>query len=320
MRHVLICMLAILSEAIGLAAPPPAPAPAKEPEGFVLPTPAERAAAVGDLKGISNTFRPYFLPNDKTEPLPAPQPGDWLADQPEIHQSFDLFVKQKPNKPDKQRTTIYLLPLNEFDDYMPQLEELRDFMQRYFAMPAKVLPVGTLPLTRITERVNPNTRKKQWLSTDVLRELKPLLPKDAYCMLAVTTTDLYPDPKWNFVFGQATFSDRVGVYSFARFDPAFWRRDRTPEERPRMLRRTCQLIAHETGHMFGIRHCVYYRCVMNGSNSQDESDATPLTPCPVCMRKLHWSIGFNPVQREAELAEIYKRMGISGESLTDSQP
>lgn len=76
----------------------------------------------------------------------------------------------------------------------------------------------------------------------------------------------------------------------------------------------CQLIVLETGHMFCSRLCAYDRSVMSlmcGSNSQDESDATPLTACLISMRKLHWSIGFNPVQREAELAETYRRMGIS---------
>jgi archaemetzincin len=33
--------------------------------------------------------------------------------------------------------------------------------------------------------------------------------------------DLYPDPAWNFVFGQASLRERVEVFSFARYDPAF---------------------------------------------------------------------------------------------------
>ena len=67
MQRLLTGVFVILAHSIGLAAPPVL---AKEPEGFVQPTPAERAAAVGDLKGISNTFRPYILPTAKTVPLP----------------------------------------------------------------------------------------------------------------------------------------------------------------------------------------------------------------------------------------------------------
>jgi len=35
-------------------------------------------------------------------------------------------------------------------------------------------------------------------------------------------------------------------------------------------RRACHVIVHEIGHMFGIWHCVYYECTMNGFNSATE--------------------------------------------------
>ena len=60
------------------------------------------------------------------------------------------------------------------------------------------------------------------ISTDVLNFLRTKLPSDAFCILAVTMEDLYPDPTWNFVFGQASLTERIGVYSFARYDPAFY--------------------------------------------------------------------------------------------------
>jgi len=59
------------------------------------------------------------------------------------------------------------------------------------------------------------------LTRDVLALLSQLLPPDAFCLLGITPRDLYPDPSWNFVFGEASLKDRVGVYSFARYDPRF---------------------------------------------------------------------------------------------------
>ena len=35
-------------------------------------------------------------------------------------------------------------------------------------------------------------------------------------MLAITAFDLWPGPGWNFVFGQASLTERVGVWSMAR--------------------------------------------------------------------------------------------------------
>ncbi len=318
-----IVLLIGLGLALWIGRPAPAEAPRKPsvpappplvltaPEAFTQPTAEARLAAAGDLKPVPEKWRSYFQPHPRSHPVPEPGPSDWLAQHPEPHQSFDLFLKEQPNRPDRQHGTIYLLPLDEFEEYMPQLEDLRDFMQRFYGMPTKVLPHHTFPAKRITERINQSTHRRQWLSTDILRELQLLLPQDAYCLLGVTMTDLYPDPTWNFVFGQASLKQRVGIYSFARFDPAFWGNERTPEARLTMLHRSCALIAHETGHMFGLRHCVYYSCVMNGSNHQDESDSQPLCPCPVCLRKLHWSVGFDPVKREQELREVYTRLGIT---------
>ena len=43
--------------------------------------------------------------------------------------------------------------------------------------------------------------------------LSPRLPEDAFCVLGVTATDLYPSDDYNFVFGQASIKSRVGVAS-----------------------------------------------------------------------------------------------------------
>lgn len=40
------------------------------------------------------------------------------------------------------------------------------------------------------------------------------MPKNGFCIAAVTMHDIYPDDTWNFVFGLAS-SDR-GVFSFNR--------------------------------------------------------------------------------------------------------
>jgi archaemetzincin len=66
--------------------------------------------------------------------------------------------------------------------------------------------------------------------------------------------------------------------------------------------------------MFGLTHCVYFRCVFNGSNHLDESDARPLHECPVDLRKLHHSLGFDVVQRYASLFRFYRKAGFEDEA------
>ena len=54
---------------------------------------------------------------------------------------------------------------------------------------------------RFTSRINQLTGNRQILTSDVLARLQQNLPTDAFCVLAITMEDLYPDPTWNFVFG-----------------------------------------------------------------------------------------------------------------------
>jgi len=64
-------------------------------------------------------------------------------------------------------------------------------------------------------------------------------------------------------------------------------------------------MVHELGHMFGLSHCVYFQCNMNGSNHLTESDSQPLELCPVCLHKLEDTVGFNAINRYKELLEFF---------------
>jgi archaemetzincin len=46
---------------------------------------------------------------------------------------------------------------------------------------------------------------------------------------------------------------------------------------------------------------------MNGSNHLRESDARPLSLCPVCLRKLQFGIGFDVAERYRRLLDFYCR-------------
>ena len=126
--------------------------------------------------------------------------------------------------------------------------------------------------------------------------------------------DLYPEPSWNFVFGMASLTERVGVQSLARQDPAFFGEPRPAGWRTLARRRATWTLVHEISHMFGLTHCTYWRCVVAGSNHQGEADRSPLHACPVCLRKLHSAIKFDPAAREDALAGVFGRLGIDDEA------
>lgn len=279
------------------------------------PKEAEPSEAIGSTQSVSEPLKAALEPASEFEPLPAPGPNDWLAVHQEPGQTFDEFVASHPNRPDSVRHTIYLQPLGDFpEDKSPSLELLREYAAAYFGMAVVVLPALQPRAGVLTTRINPNTFNTQILTTDVLALLQKNLPADAFCVLAVTMQDLYPEPSWNFVFGQASLQDRAGVYSFARYDPAFYGEERSPDYQQLILRRSCRILVHETAHMFGLTHCIYYSCVENGSNHLAESDARPMHMCPVCLRKLQYSIGFEPERRYRDLLGFYQRVGFDDEA------
>jgi archaemetzincin len=65
--------------------------------------------------------------------------------------------------------------------------------------------------------------------------------------------------------------------------------------------------------MFSMQHCIYYECVMNGSNHLDEADSQPLSPCPTCLAKLCHATGADPQKRFQELIAFAKEQGLEKE-------
>ncbi|AWV89446.1 archaemetzincin [Bradymonas sediminis] len=231
-----------------------------------------------------------------------PKPGEWLAQHDEGGQSLDDFKQSKPNRPDTRRNVIYLQPMGDWRlPTCPSLAALQHYARSFFGQPVEVLPSIALSNLHVTERENPHEGQRQLLTTDILRLLAHSLPDDAFCMLGISLVDLYPDPNWNFVFGQASLRNRVGVYSFARY--------MAEGDAHLTLRRSLKVMAHEIGHMYGLTHCTYFECGLNGSNYLDESDRRPIHLCPVCLRKLHWSADLDPAQRYFELDKAYQMLG-----------
>lgn len=107
---------------------------------------------------------------------------------------------------------------------------------------------------------------------------------DCVAYVGVTMEDLYHRDDWNFVFGLAETMEGMGVFSFHRYDPG---PDLNPDMRQLLvLQRSCKVMTHELGHLFGLKHCIYFRCLMNGSNHLEELDDNGLFLCPVCLAKL----------------------------------
>jgi archaemetzincin len=140
----------------------------------------------------------------------------------------------------------------------------------------------------------------------------------AVFVVGFTMIDLYPedeegddDDAWDFVFGIADEEQAVAIFSFARTARATpdeqdgeaaeaaeeeWRQqcfgydeEGTPMatlpahstlELEEQFRSCCKILTHEICHLFGMEHCVFFECVMNGSNHDEEMRPAAATPLP----------------------------------------
>ncbi|MFC7339272.1 archaemetzincin [Haloferula chungangensis] len=281
---------------------------------FELPTASEREKAVGPVVGLDASMKRAFRNDGEYRAKLAPKPMDWLASHKEEGQSYQQWLDSRPNLPSGVRRKLYILPLGGFDGTAPDIKKIQRYAEAYFyPMKVGILPAAGDSQVKARSRVNSWSGKKQWNSRDILKWLPQELPNDAYAMLAVTMTDLYPDEQWNFVFGQASIRNRVGVFSFARYHPAWFGRVADENTESLVLRRAAKVLSHEMSHMFGIRHCIFYECNMNGANHLEEADSTPMHLCPVCLRKLQRATGCDPASRYGKLAIFYGVNGLSDE-------
>jgi archaemetzincin len=79
--------------------------------------------------------------------------------------------------------------------------------------------------------------------------------------------------------------------------PALWRY--------RILR----TVSHELAHCFGLDHCVYYACIMQGSASLAEDARQPPYLCPVDLAKVLAATGSSGQKRDQALLEYCDQPG-----------
>ena len=259
---------------------------------------------------------PAFYSADLFKRMPPPKPGDWRAAHPEQEQSFAAYTRATAVRPTEDRHMLVVAqvgPMNEAQG--KQLAVLAEFLGLFYVLPGRQGPPLGLEGVTGRDRTILGREMRQYHTGDILRKvLAPALPGNAVCLQGVTMEDLYPDPSWNYVFGEASLAGRVGIYSLVRFQPAFWGEADAEAGRRLAFLRSLKTLVHETGHMFGLHHCQTYECVINGSNSLTESDARPIHLCPVCLKKLRWNLGFDVVERYEALRAFYTKHGMTDQA------
>ena len=269
-----------------------------------------RLNALGSLSNILSKSLKKILSTGESyhDPMPYPEEGDWLSSQNELGQTFHQFISSKINKPSLTRKKIYINPLQPMPESF--INNCVLYCQNFFyPLEIKLLNICDIKKLNIESRLNEYTNKIQYNASDINSKMVKYVPNDAHCLVNILMDDLYPRKEWNFVFGLANYYQRVCVFSFARFDPNFFGLKRPINFDNYLLYRSCNTLTHEICHTFGLSHCIYYKCLMNGSNSLEEQIKRPLFECPVCLRKLFEVIGFESIERYKKMRDICKSFG-----------
>lgn len=298
MKRLLVLLFALTFSG---CAPPQAPtveAPVKITD--------ERALKLSSSK---DAVAPFF------KLMGAPDERDWLASFKESGQTFAEYLNENPTLPTAERKKIYIQPMGKFSATQKKILRLvADYTKAFYNLPVELKPEMNLEnVPREMQRTNFYEGQKQIKTHYFLGEVLPkILPADAAALICFTTSDLYPEENWNYVFGQASLQDRIGVWSLYRLGNP----DKSPEDYRNFLARTLKIAMHETGHMFSMRHCAKYECLMSGTNHLGETDRRPLDACPECMAKIAWAMNYEPVERYRNLAEFWEKQNWNDEKET----
>lgn len=257
-----------------------------------------------ELRDALKKIEPFF------QPMSEPRSYDWLASHTESGQTFDEYLDSEPTKPTKERQKIYVLPLGSFTAEQKKIISVAaGYLAAFYDLPIQQMSERSLP-----EKIDAkDVRRNEYLKTRQIRTgfvmdsiLKPILPKDAAALIAFTNEDLFPDSSMSFVFGQASMENRVGIWSIKRLQ--------IQADSSTFLRRALKIAAHETGHMFSIKHCTKYECVMSGTNHLVETDRRPIDACPECMAKICWLSDVDPKERYVRLERFCRANGLIKEA------
>mmetsp|Transcript_29683 Transcript_29683/g.21445 ORF Transcript_29683/g.21445 Transcript_29683/m.21445 type:complete len:85 (+) Transcript_29683:619-873(+) len=79
--------------------------------------------------------------------------------------------------------------------------------------------------------------------------------------------------------------------------------------------RACQCMVHEVCHLFGLKHCIYYECIMNSTfSAKEQSRRTQYNLCPICLKKLKSNIKFDCRERYMNLINACQELGFDKEA------
>lgn len=258
---------------------------------FTLADDKDRQAALGALGGTIFGHRKAVTSfGALAVPKRGPGPDDWLANNFESGQTFDLFRTQS-SRPESDKTLVILQPLDA-EISSDLLRFLADLGKSFFpSLEFTIKP--SISLSSLGIDPSP-----QYDASVILSSLRQFPPLNKFTLIALTRSDIYHNDPENYVFSLGNAAARAAVTSLYRFE------DRTDL----VYSRVGKSVIGRLCHVAGLKNCIYYECVLNGVNNVPELDRVPLHLCPICLRKLLFCFDFNAVEWYNRLYAFFQQL------------
>jgi archaemetzincin len=253
----------------------------------LLRPPGDSITREDRVKLVTAPGRYDAKPYERLDKLPKKKRDEFLALVPEPGQTAEEFASEEKDRLPSHRRAI------RFYSYVPNVLDVPD-------APGAGAPTGALlsALCAFVEAVFPGTTGEvgpvrplpeeffddeggQVEAERVLDDLLELVSVDALAVLGLSGSPLFSGPR-DELGGLSSFRRRVTVLSVPFHAEG--------ADDARFLRRLFGAVAHDVGHVLGMAHCVFFRCVMNGVATDDAIDLRPIQFCPVCEEKIGFAL------------------------------
>lgn len=220
-----------------------------------------------------------------------------------MNNTIDFVVVGDPAKLDAVvHIEALLLHLEAFTGFAVQLRETP-------------LPLGEQAHPRQSERLN-----EQFGAHYVLAQLRSTADPRSVCTVGLTHADLYPPSTYEFVTGITDATQRVAVYSLARYYCAPSKQEKRdghadeerevipPGEWKKELMTQCLIktLCREALKLCRMEECHLLECLMNPfpGGPPEAIRKLPLSLCCICLRKLQWLTQADLLDRYAGLPAV----------------
>jgi archaemetzincin len=261
----------------------------------------------------------------KTSQVAFDTTGYSLKSIDELHERLTLkdydkslkdFINSNPNKVDKIRKVVYLLP---FGNMKPEVEKIIqeevEYLKAFLQLEVKVLDRISYDnikgITSIQTRMVPASDfqyySKMKGGTPTLSEqiqansfinavMNNIKPKDAVAVLGITEHDIY-NPEYNYLFGISKLKEGVGLVSTFRLI------DYGGETKNNIRK----VVSKQIVNMFSISNVKDFKCVMNFHNNIEEQYQGKFDLSPRALEKLKYVIGLKYTKRFEDLAKFWAK-------------